>query len=100
MVFKTLVLVLPDTMLPPLTTRDTVAVETPASLATSFTVGTRMLLSENAFVSSRGNLKRASFPNLVVAHRLVSIRQYSLRVPRVQVGGFLLRRPDCVDGPR
>jgi hypothetical protein len=37
-VAKTLVLILPFTLLAPFATRDTVAVETPASLATSFIV--------------------------------------------------------------
>jgi len=45
---KTLAAVFPDTTLEPLVTRDTVAVETPASIATSFMVQGTLLAPSSA----------------------------------------------------
>jgi len=56
----TLAAVLPDTLLEPLVTRDTVAIETPASLATSHMVHGTSLGPARAFPSSFPTLKERS----------------------------------------
>jgi hypothetical protein len=52
MAFMTFVLLSHDTLPAPFTTRDTVAVETPASLATSLIVLDRTFISVNALIAS------------------------------------------------
>jgi hypothetical protein len=67
---KTFVLVSQDTLPAPFTTRDTVAVETPASLATSFTVHDRTLISVSASIIISSYLEgMGPFADLVAAHR-------------------------------
>lgn len=89
MAVETLVRVSRDTSQAPFTTRDTVAVETPASEATSFIVQTRTFISAGPFSIIPSQFEgRWAISRSRCCSSLEGIRQSSLLVPKVRKMGL------------